>query len=37
MSKECEVYTSKMLKTIEVLKSDFATVRAGRANPSVLD
>ena len=24
MSKECEVYTSKMLKTIEVLKSDFA-------------
>ena len=37
MSKECEVYTSKMLKTIEVLKSDFATVRAGRANPRVLD
>lgn len=37
MSKECEVYTGKMAKTIEVLKSDFATVRAGRANPSVLD
>ena len=37
MSKECEVYTSKMLETIEVLKSDFAPVRAGRAIPSVLD
>ncbi|MBE6994023.1 MAG: ribosome recycling factor [Ruminococcaceae bacterium] len=37
MSKECEVYTNKMQKTIEVLKSDFATVRAGRANPGVLD
>ncbi len=37
MNKECEVYTNKMIKTIEVLKSDFATVRAGRANPSVLD
>ena len=37
MNKECEVYTNKMTKTIEVLKSDFATVRAGRANPSVLD
>jgi len=37
MHKECEVYTSKMSKTIDVLKSDFATVRAGRANPGVLD
>ena len=37
MHKECEVYTSKMSKTIDVLKSDFATVRAGRANASVLD
>ena len=37
MNKECEVYTNKMAQTIEVLKSDFATVRAGRANPSVLD
>ncbi len=37
MSPECEVYTVKMQKSIEVLKSDFATVRAGRANPSVLD
>ncbi len=37
MSKECEVYTIKMQKTMEVLKGDFATVRAGRANPSILD
>lgn len=37
MSQECEVYTVKMQKSIEVLKGDFATVRAGRANPSVLD
>lgn len=37
MSKECEAYSVKMKKSIEVLKSDFATVRAGRANPSVLD
>ena len=37
MHKECEVYTVKMAKTIDVLKSDFATVRAGRANPGVLD
>ena len=27
----------KMGKTIEVVKSDFASVRAGRANPGVLD
>ena len=30
-------YESKMKKTIEVLKTQFATVRAGRANPAVLD
>ena len=28
---------SKMLKTIEAVKADFASVRAGRANASVLD
>ena len=28
---------ARMLKTIESVKSDFASVRAGRANPSVLD
>ena len=37
MHKECEVYVTKMGKTIDVLKSDFATVRAGRANAAVLD
>ncbi|MBQ5813042.1 MAG: ribosome recycling factor [Clostridia bacterium] len=37
MSKECEAYKVKMQKSIEVLKSDFNTVRAGRANASVLD
>ena len=30
-------YSSKMEKTIEVLQSQFAAVRAGRANASVLD
>ena len=30
-------YEGKMKKTIEVLKTQFATVRAGRANPAVLD
>lgn len=30
-------FESKMQKTIEVVKSDFASVRAGRANASVLD
>ena len=30
-------YTRRMKKTIEVLKSQFATVRAGRANAAVLD
>jgi len=30
-------FSSKMDKTIEVLKVQFSTVRAGRANPAVLD
>lgn len=30
-------FESKMQKTIEVVKSDFASVRAGRANAGVLD
>ena len=37
MSPEIEVFNEKMLKTIEVVKSNFAAVRAGRANASVLD
>ncbi len=32
-----EEYTSKMKKTVEVLKTQFASVRAGRANAAVLD
>jgi len=30
-------YESKMKKTIEVLQGQFTTIRAGRANPSILD
>lgn len=30
-------YENRMLKTIGVLKEDFNTIRAGRANPKVLD
>ena len=30
-------YLDKMNKTIEALESQFATVRAGRANPAVLN
>ncbi len=37
MSPENKVYDNKMLKTIEVVKSNFAAVRAGRANAGVLD
>ena len=32
-----EEYESKMVKTLEVLQSQFSSIRAGRANPSVLD
>lgn len=32
-----EVYKEKMSKTLSVLKADLNTVRAGRANPSLLD
>ena len=34
---EVKTYDAKMLKTIEVVKSNFAAVRAGRANAGVLD
>ena len=37
MSPENKVYDDKMLKTLEVVKSNFASVRAGRANAGVLD
>ena len=32
-----EEYESKMQKTVEVLQNLFTTIRAGRANPSILD
>lgn len=32
-----EVYDHKMHKTLDMLNSDLATIRAGRANPHVLD
>lgn len=32
-----KVYEGKMKKTVEVLQTQFAAVRAGRANPAVLD
>ena len=37
MSPEIASYDERMLKTIEVVKSNFAAVRAGRANAGVLD
>ena len=37
MNDFCKSYDEKMGKTIEVVKSDFASVRAGRANAGVLD
>lgn len=37
MSPEIEIFDEKMLKTIEVVKANFAAVRAGRANAGVLD
>lgn len=37
MSPEIKAYDEKMQKTIEVVKANFAAVRAGRANAGVLD
>ena len=37
MSDELKLYEEKMKKTISVMISDFAAIRAGRANPSILD
>ena len=37
MSAEVKSYDTRMLKTIEVVKANFASVRAGRANAGVLD
>ncbi len=37
MKEMYQEYEYKMQKTVEVVMSDFAAVRAGRANPAVLD
>ena len=37
MTDFCKTYDVKMSKTIESVKGDFASVRAGRANAGVLD
>ncbi len=37
MLEEIKKYEHKMHKTVEVLESDFIGIRAGRANPHVLD
>lgn len=37
MNPKCEMYKSKMQKSVDVMKQDFAAIRAGRANPAVLD
>ena len=37
MQEQLKMYEDKMNKSLEVLLGDFATVRAGRANPHVLD
>ncbi len=37
MNERLEVYDSKMQKTLNNLDSELATIRAGRANPHVLD
>ena len=37
MNEKVKAYDSKMTKTINNLDSELATIRAGRANPHVLD
>ena len=37
MSKEIEYYESKMKKSLAALDEEYNTIRAGRANPHVLD
>ena len=37
MSADVKSYDTRMLKTLEVVKANFASVRAGRANAGVLD
>lgn len=37
MDARIQVYNDKMVKAVDFLSSEFATIRAGRANPHVLD
>ncbi len=37
MNAKCNQYEDKMKKSVEVMKQEFQTIRAGRANPSVLN
>ena len=37
MNAMCNQYEDKMKKSVEVMKQEFQTIRAGRANPSVLN
>ncbi|MBQ0041981.1 MAG: ribosome recycling factor [Lachnospiraceae bacterium] len=37
MDERLTVYDDKMKKAVEFLQADFATIRAGRANPHILD
>lgn len=37
MQEQLRVYEEKMQKSLEVLQSEYASIRAGRANPHVLD
>ena len=37
MQESLQVYEDKINKTLEVLESDYMTIRAGRSNPHVLD
>ena len=37
MDSRIEIYKSKMVKSLDNLKEEFSTIRAGRANPHLLD
>ncbi|MBR6697387.1 MAG: ribosome recycling factor [Lachnospiraceae bacterium] len=37
MMENIKLYEDKMIKSCDALKEDFATIRAGRANPHILD
>jgi ribosome recycling factor len=37
MDAKLEQFSSKMVKAVEALKEDYSTIRAGRANPHLLD